>query len=76
MNSTRLDLYELGRYEPVGYVDWEGVVHFTRAGRPPQIVFADVPVCLHLSLAAGKGITLAPMSEGFDSTETHTFWTT
>lgn len=74
MSSARLDLYELGNREPVGYVDWEGVVHFTCARRPPQILYADVPVCLHLSMAAGNGIMLAPLSEGFDSTETHVFW--
>lgn len=77
MSSARLDLYgsggALGCTEPIGYIDPEGVVHFNYSN-PPQIVFADVPVRLHLSLAAGKGITLAPLSEGFDSTETHVFW--
>jgi hypothetical protein len=68
VNSTRLDLYELGKQEPVGYIDWEGVVHFNRGGRPPQILFADVPVCLHLSLASGKGISLAPLSEASELT--------
>lgn len=76
MNPARLDLYELGRSDAVGYIDWEGFVHFT-CTRPPQILFADVPVRLHLSLVAGRGIMVAPLSEWRrvqDSAETRTFW--
>lgn len=55
--TDRLDLYESGHHEPLGHVARDGTVHLP--DRHPVILFADVPVILHLS----AGITVGPLDE-------------
>jgi len=64
--ASRLDVYELDHREPIGYVDREGMLRLpdgSRAGSAgltwPLVLFADVPVLLHLSC----GHSLAPFAK-------------
>jgi hypothetical protein len=69
--TGHLDLYELDRAEPIGRLDSEGTLCLpdgSRAGSAaiawPQILFAAVPVVLHLS----NGTTLGPFAMANDRT--------
>ena len=68
---SRLDLYELDSREPLGHVNHEGALCLPDGHRVdsdaiawPLILFADVPVMLHLS----NGYSLAPFAKANDRT--------
>lgn len=53
-------LYEADNPEPVATIDEEGHVLGARPDRLPRILFAAVPVMLHLTC----GISIAPLADG------------
>lgn len=65
---TRLALYELDVREPVAELDDGGQLHRLVGGAPtsglPKILFADVPIMLHLTC----GISVAPMDQASEET--------
>jgi hypothetical protein len=60
----KLPLYELGTHDPIAWLDGGGRLSGYQK-RLPEILFADIPIMMHIT----EGISIAPISDEMGATE-------